>query len=163
MTNLPRGGHIPRPDALKKRGNWTVLPRECELPIPPWPSALGRPLPTELTLWRKLWRRPVAHLWHRDWTLDLVALYVRAYIEAAQPDAPTPGRQFVRMMADSLMLSSGALQKLYFVVEGTAEAESVQQVYGRNERTVTRLPTDRPKARDRARVQRENAEKGDSA
>ncbi len=73
-------------------------------------------------MWTRLWRSPQAIVWEADGVHDTVALYVRAFIEAANPEASASARTFVRQLQDSLLLSIPALHAARYTIVDNAPA-----------------------------------------
>ena len=122
----------PAPDFTSLRRDrdartWTRLPAECSRPTPDWPMEVPDPTVAELTLWERLWKLPQAHVWWADRTADQVAMYTRTYIEAARAEASVQRRTLARQLADSLLLSTGALHGAKYVVTDTPEDQMLQQ------------------------------------
>lgn len=86
-------------------GSATTLPTvPSRLKAPPWP--FGTPSEVELTLWRDLWRRPVAHLWRSQHIAPMVvARYVRVLV--ANPAAGS-----LAQMESGLGLTPASLGRL---------------------------------------------------
>ncbi len=105
-----RSGPAPDPNALrrdrKSDAGWSVLPAEG-VDAPEWP--LDMCSAREATLWSRLWAKPQGHLWLQNDQLLEVALHVRCFAEAEQPEAATPLRTLVRQQADALLLTMPAM------------------------------------------------------
>jgi hypothetical protein len=86
-------------------GSATTLPTvPSRLKAPPWP--FGTPSEAELTLWKDLWRRPVAHLWRAQFIAPMVvARYVRVLV--ANPAAGS-----LAQMESGLGLTPASLGRL---------------------------------------------------
>jgi hypothetical protein len=115
-VSLPRGG---KPAGQLRRRNapeqWTSLPAEgCKLRAPKWPRDGRAP-----ELWARLWRLPIAALWHSmRIEPSVVARYV--VLSAERPDSPAVSR-----LETELGLTPGAMLRLRVVVEPTeSEQES---------------------------------------
>ena len=76
--------------------------------MPQWP--LSTATKRERTVWNRLWRKPQALLWEKNGQHDLVALYVRRFIEAEERGASTSLSTLVRQMADALLLTIPAMR-----------------------------------------------------
>lgn len=107
-----RSGPPADPNALRRDrpsdGEWLVLPAEGRrgpLPEFPLPSASDR----ELDVWAGLWRKPQAVLWERNGQDLEVALHVRTFVEAEQPEAGAALRNLVRQQLSELLLSIPAM------------------------------------------------------
>lgn len=143
---MPKGGArsvsgpAPDPNALKASGEWTILPTKRTGRLPAWP--LPKPTAREREVWKSLWVKPQAILWERNSQVELVALYVRGFVEAELPGAKAATRTWVRQMADDLMLTNVGLLRGRFriaeVDEGVAKP--------------TPAPVGRSSARDRLQV-----------
>jgi hypothetical protein len=119
-----RSGPVPQPDSLRRERDgkdWTKLPKECTRLAPNWPLEIAEPSLSELSMWTRLWKMPQAHIWHADHTADLVALYVRSFIKASQPDASASNATVVKQMGDHLMLSTPALFAGRYVITDSPE------------------------------------------
>lgn len=90
---------------------WTELPAEGRKgkKVPAWPltTASAR----EKVIWGRLWKLPQALMWERHQQHDLVALYVRRFVEAEQRGSAVNLSTLVRQMADSLGLTSDGLAR----------------------------------------------------
>lgn len=122
-------GPPPDPNALKRQRDgkeWTKLPSAGRLePAPEWPAAIDPPNEDEHLKWRELWMLPQALIWEMDRAHDLVAFYVRTYLEAMKPKAGAQARMFVRQLSNDLFLAPMALAAGRYVIEGTAEARAI--------------------------------------
>ena len=56
---------------------------------------------------------------------DLVAFYVRTYLEAMKPKAGAQARMFVRQLSNDLYLAPAALAQGRYVIDGTDEARAI--------------------------------------
>ena len=125
----PRSGPSPDPQALKRQRDgkdWTVLPAEGRLaPAPEWPLAVVEPIEDEILKWRELWTMPQALVWEADRCFDLVAFYVRTYLEAMKPKASSQQRIFVRSLSADLLLSPDALMRARYVIAGSDEDAAI--------------------------------------
>lgn len=92
---------------------------------PEWPLAVLEPTSDELVKWREMWTLPQALIWEADKAHDLVAFYVRTYLEAMMPRAGAQSRIFVRQLSNDLFLAPAALASGRYVIEGTAEASAL--------------------------------------
>lgn len=121
---MPKGGARSRsgppqdPNALRRARKddavWTTLPAEREEPAPEWP--LTDATPRELVLWERWWRKPEAHLWEADGSVDYVALTVRMFSEAEVEKASAENRKTVRMMMADLYLTRDAKERAHIRV-----------------------------------------------
>lgn len=122
-------GPAPDPNALKRQRDgkeWTKLPRAGRLdPAPEWPAAVAEPNDLELLKWREVWTLPQALIWEADRSYDLVAFYVRTFLEAMKPGAGAQARMFVRQLSNDLFLAPMALAHGKYVIEGTDEARAI--------------------------------------
>jgi hypothetical protein len=123
-------GRIPRsakpPGQLRRRNRpeeWVVLPRDgCTLPVPRWPN--GKPSKDEAVLWQRLWKAPVAALWHEQ-AID--ASVVARYVELR---FAKPGLAALSRIEGELGLTPAALLRMRLVVEQPEPApEPVQDPY----------------------------------
>jgi hypothetical protein len=111
MTRLPK----PRKpsEQLRRRNRpeeWTVLPAAGpKLAAPKWPG--GKTTASEVALWRRLWRLPVA-AWWREQQIDpgIVASYVR--LATAKPEHAST----LKLMTE-LGLTPASMLRLRLVVE----------------------------------------------
>jgi hypothetical protein len=148
-------GPPPDPNALKRQRDgkeWTKLPAAGRIaPAPEWPLAIPEPNENETLLWRDLWTMPQALIWEQDRSHQLVAFYVRTYLEAMHPKAGAQARMFVRQLSNDLYLAPAALMSGRYVVDGTDEALAIDAATATHEPTKRR--TAKPKsARDRFKV-----------
>lgn len=125
----PYSGPPPDPNALNRRRDgkeWTKLPTAGRLgQAPEWPLAIQGPNENELLLWRDMWMLPQAMIWEVDRSHQLVAFYVRTYLEAMHPKAGAQARMFVRQLSNDLYLAPAALMAGRYVIEGTDEARAI--------------------------------------
>jgi len=107
-----RSGPPPDPNALRRErdaGEWTVLPAEGRSGVTPdWPLA-GKSN-REAGLWDSLWAKPQALMWERFGQELEVALYVRNFARAEDPDAAVALGTLVRQQMDSLGLTTPGLR-----------------------------------------------------
>jgi hypothetical protein len=123
-----RSGPTAQLDAARRerdKGDWVYLPTESEMDPPEWPLnrtcavtyGRGEDAETEelhdreMALWRKLWAKGQALMWHID-GLDLeVALYCRALTKTeAQMDVTSSGMLAeLRRMSEGLGLNAAGL------------------------------------------------------
>lgn len=140
-----RSGPPPDPNALRRDrrsdGEWTVLPLEVDAEPPAWP--LTEQSERESELWVALWRKPQAVLWARNQQAEQVAMYVRCFAEAEQPEAATALRTLVRQQADALLLTIPAMHsaRVRIASDELAPARASRPVVA-----------ERPSARDRLKV-----------
>lgn len=115
-----RSGPAPDPTALRRdrpsdAAGWVVLPAEGRKgSTPKWP--LPKQSPAEKGQWAKLWRMPQAVMWEQLHLTDQVAMYVRNWCEATQPDAPASLRTLHRQLADGLGLTAPGMASLRWKV-----------------------------------------------
>lgn len=125
----PRSGPVPDPQALRRQRDgkdWVRLPAQGRLaPAPEWPLAIVEPNEDELLKWRQLWTMPQSLIWEADQVYDLVAFYVRTYLEAMKPKASSQQRIFVRSLSGDLFLSPDALQRARYVIAGSEEDAAI--------------------------------------
>lgn len=93
----------------------------CEEELAVLEATAERAEADEQEMWRRLWRTPQALVWEADGVADLVAMYVRAFLEASQPDAAAQKRLVSKQFADSLLLTTPALHSARYVIVPTAE------------------------------------------
>ena len=107
-----RSGPAADPNALRRDrandGEWLILPAEGRRgPVPEFPLPLATD--RELDIWAGLWRKPQAVLWERNGQDLEVALHVRTFVEAEQPEAAAALRTLVRQQLGELLLSIPAM------------------------------------------------------
>lgn len=121
----PRSAPNPNPYSLRSaRGGkeWTRLPAAGRLkPAPEWPDEVDPPSEKELLLWRRLWTKPQALIWEIDQCEDVVAFYVRAYLEAMRPRANAQARTLTKQLQDQVYLTGSSLASGRYVIEGSDE------------------------------------------
>ena len=124
-----RSGPTADPNALRRQRDgkeWTKLPAVGRLALPPeWPDEVAEPNEQELLMWRRIWTLPQALVWEADHSEDMVAFYVRTYLEAMQPRAGAQARTFVGQMSEKLLLTPGSLMQQRYVIDGTDEARAI--------------------------------------
>ncbi len=116
---------LPKPSTRRTtQPSYDLLPRDgCKRRAPVWP--FGKPSPDELTLWRDLWRRPVAEMWWSQCIASaVIARYVHAAVIDAASDAPKLGAALHALEAD-LGLSPASLARLHLRVEPAPELRVV--------------------------------------
>lgn len=123
-------GHKPDPQALARHRDgkdWTHLPACGRLGEPPeWPDETIEPNEDELLMWRRVWTSPQALVWEADQVFDLVAFYVRTYLEGMKPRAGAQARTFVRQLSTDLLLTPGSLFAARYVVDESPEAMAIE-------------------------------------
>jgi hypothetical protein len=78
----------------------------------------------ERAYWCRLWsEQPQAHVWRADGTEDVVALFVRTTLEAAEPGGTTSARTLVKQLASDLLLNTAALHSARYVIDRTMEGQ----------------------------------------
>lgn len=139
------------PNALRRQKDgkeWTHLPAAGRTsPTPEWPLAISEPNELELLKWREVWTLPQALIWEADRSFDLVAFYVRTYLEAMSPKAGAQARMFVRQLSNDLYLAPAALSQGRYVIDGTDEAKALDAAMATHP-----AGTKRTSARDRLKV-----------
>jgi len=122
-------GPPPNPNALRRQRDgkeWTKLPAAGRLePAPEWPDEVSEASERELLMWRRIWMLPQAIVWEADRVHDMVAFYVRTYLEAMRPGAGAQARTFVKQMSEALLLTPATLAQQRYVIEGTDEARAI--------------------------------------
>lgn len=142
-----RSGPPPDPMALRRDrrtdGEWTVLPAEGRRGLAPkWP--LTKMKVREAELWRTLWGKPQAVVWEKMGQEFEVALYVRRFAEAEEPDSAISASTLVRQMADALGLTIPGLRVNRWKI-------AADQVAVKREQHETVEPS-KPGARDRFKI-----------
>jgi len=92
---------------------------------PEWPDEVVEPNEKELLMWRRIWMSPQSLVWEADHAQDMVAFYVRTYLEAMKPHAGAQARTFVKQMSEALLLSPASLTQQRYVIDGTPEARAI--------------------------------------
>lgn len=139
-----RSGPAPDPNALRRdrksdRDGWVTLPAEGRAgDPPPWPL-LGQS-EREADMWVTYWAKPQAVIWERDHLVEVVAIFVRQFVEGEAPRASAENRKTVRMMFADLYLTSDSMTRARLRVE-PADVEPVETD-----------PAPRKSARDRLKV-----------
>lgn len=105
-------GPAPNPASRRQSGNqahtWLDLPAEgYQGEIPDWP--LGGATSAEVSMWERYWRKPQAAAWARAQVVDEVALYVRAFLTAAEGEVKAMAE--ARQIGDRLGLNPTAMLK----------------------------------------------------
>lgn len=124
-----RSGPAPDPGALRRErdgDDWVQLPaggRKGRVPAWPLTTATRR----ERTVWNRLWKKPQAVVWEAEGSQDIVALYVRRFVEAEQRGSPTNLSTLVRQMADSLGLTTPGLRANRWTIVAEEEKSDVRE------------------------------------
>lgn len=111
---------------LAGKDDFVTLPAEGRLtPAPEWPFELGEKV--ELAYWAHLWSKPQALMWEM---LDLnftVALYVRTFLEAAEPGASAGLKTAAIRLEGELGISLPGMKTLGWQIstDGVASVEPV--------------------------------------
>lgn len=118
--------HRSGPSPAVENSEWTHIKNvPCQKPIPSFP--LPDPNERELYLWRDLWEKPVARMWHKNGQEYEVALYARRFTEAEQPDSSVTLNTLVRQMGDSLGITAPGLRSnRWLLVDDIIEVEETQ-------------------------------------
>lgn len=135
----PRSGPPPDTGALRRERDgkdWTRLPAVglTDADVPPWPDTMP-PYEVnaegeasllfgsdEIAMWTRLWKKPQARVWKADGVEDLVALYVRTYLEAAAPGGPVGKGTLAKQLGEQLLLSTPALHAARYVIDASLGA-----------------------------------------
>lgn len=127
-------GPAPDPNALNRQRDgkeWTHLPSAGRLaPAPEWPDDVPEPSPAELLRWRTLWAMPQALIWEADRINDQVALYVRVWTEAMQPNALVSKQTLAKQLQNELLLTVPSMLSARYVVSGTNESAAIEAAMG---------------------------------
>lgn len=125
-----RSGPPPSVQSLARQRDgkeWTRLPAEGRLaPAPEWPLAVIEPSADELLKWRQMWTMPQALVWEADQAVDIVAFYVRTFLEAMKPKAGAQARTFVRTLSADLLLTPDSLMRARYVIAGSDDDRALQ-------------------------------------
>ncbi len=99
-----------------------TLPAEgCRTRPPAWP--IGKPSADEAALWRDLWRRPVAAMWHAQRVPPaIIQRYVVAFVREATDPKAHQGSTLARLESE-LALTPGAMARLHLRVEAPPERQ----------------------------------------
>ncbi|MFB9715596.1 hypothetical protein [Arthrobacter methylotrophus] len=108
-------GPAPDPNALRRdrpsdTAGWTMLPAsDYSGPVPEWP------LPTqsdrEVELWAYFWKKPQGLLWAQTGQAYEVAVFVRRFAEAEEPNSSVTLNILVQRLGDSLLLTIPAMAR----------------------------------------------------
>ena len=132
-----RSGPPPDPDAIRRdRGTdqaWLTLPASRPGDPPPWP--LSESTKREDALWAQLWAMPQATQWETLKLTDEVALYVRTFCEAAQPEANSNTRTLVLRLREGLGLSTAGLARNRWRIAGATDTQQETKRADGNRRT----------------------------
>lgn len=130
---MPSGGARPGaggpqdPNALdtsrrKVVNGLTVLPREDRTDPPP-PFPLEGQTPVEVEMWARYWRKPQAQYWLDFQMVEVVALFVRQFCEAATAKNSAENRKAAQSFFSVLGLTSPALRAAgYTIAEPAVES-----------------------------------------
>ena len=107
------------------KDDFVTLPAEGRAdPAPEWP--LTDITGDELILWGKLWRKPQALMWDIQGLDYSVALYVRTYFEAVEPNAVSGLKTAVLRMEGELGLSLPGMKSLGWQIGVAGDGHGVQ-------------------------------------
>ena len=111
-----------KPPGQRRRRNAAtsndVLPESCDLPVPRWPYPGATP-----KLWRDLWHRPIANVWHAQQIgPEVVARYVLTTTRYVEEPSAALGTVLGGLEA-SLRLTPLALSRLHLKVEPAPEPD----------------------------------------
>lgn len=108
-----RSGPAPDPNALRRErdgDSWVTLPSEGRKgPVPAWP--LTSASPREEDLWDLEWERPQAIMWEQNGQESEVAMYVRTFVAAEEPDASMQSRTLLRQQQEALGINLPGLAR----------------------------------------------------
>lgn len=134
---MPRGGARSRsgpkrdPNALRREraddvrdagGFIEILASARVDEVPEFP--LSDPSGRELEVWESLWARPQGVMWKRSALEWAVGLYVRGLTIAESADGAAQDRNSVRLMSESLGLTSSGLKTLGWKIVDDAPADA---------------------------------------
>jgi hypothetical protein len=157
-----RSGPPPDPHALRRdrksdQAGWTTLPAEGRAgDAPAWPlpkHPIEEMAEREADLWWDLWHRPQALLWERDHQAYIVAMYVRASVEAELPGAVAASRAEVRRQANALLLTGDAMRAARVRI-------ATDEVGERRESTARAAAVTAPSSRSRLRAVKGGGKRG---
>jgi hypothetical protein len=146
-----RGGHAnsgpaPDPNAIRRdrqsdQAAWITLPAGRDGATPPWP--LTESTKREDAMWERLWKTPQATQWEALAAFDEVAMYVRTFVEAAEPGASADKRKLARTLMEDIGLSVTGLARRHWRLTGSTDTQQENKRAGSNRR---------PSAKDRFAV-----------
>jgi hypothetical protein len=85
------------------------------------------PTMEELSMWNRLWReKPQAQVWLADHTHDVVALYVRIFLDSTKKAAPAVRATQAKQLADTLLLTTPALHAARYVISTVRGHEGLE-------------------------------------
>lgn len=116
-------GFPPNPQTRRRRNaepQLRKLPAKRIGPVPKWPLPFA-PAEVELSLWRELWRLPVAVIWDQQHCGREVAQYVIWKVQA-EGGAIEPAKE-ARQLGDRLGLTPMALYRMRYEVATDEVAE----------------------------------------
>lgn len=135
-----RSGVPPKANSTRRRadaGEWKVLPKVCERPVPEWPD-FARAEGCALEKWAEVWRKPQAEMWHELGMVDIVAIYVKTLVDVGEDSMPTPQRlASLRQQADTLLLTPAAMRGCRYVIDGDEDHLKLKNVLALVERAKT--------------------------
>lgn len=128
------------PDALdtsrrKVASGLVVLPREERTEEPP-DFPLSDLTATELEMWARYWRKPQAQYWLDFQMVEVVALFVRQFCEAATPKNSAENRKAAQSFFSVLGLTSPALKAAGYTI---AEPPTVEAAAPRRDSRASQL------------------------
>jgi hypothetical protein len=167
-ASMPSGGARPRsgpeadPNALRRfrkddQKTWTDLdPAGYKGPVPPYPfdpsagSEFAHPsdsLNAELEMWAGLWVKPQAAMWAKLGMENGLAMYVRSFLEASKPGAPSSMRTAVLRMEAELGVSIVGMRGLRWRLKSDDLAAAREEKQAKT--TKGRAPARQMTARER--------------
>lgn len=96
------------------RDGWTLLPKSREGDPPPWP--LSGQSEREMDLWASFWRKPQAVIWEKSSLVEVVALFVRQFVEGEVPKSSAENRKTIRLMMADLYLTPESMAKAHLYI-----------------------------------------------
>lgn len=107
-------------------------------PAPSWP--LGDQSEVETDMWAAYWRKPQAQYWLDFHMVEVVALYVRQFCEAATPKNSAENRKAAQSFLSLLGLTGPALKAAGYTIEAlpdqAAKPKPVRRSSARDRLTV---------------------------
>lgn len=121
----PQDPNAFRTDRRKDLSGLTMLPAEGREGDPPaWPLlSASRPETDEreAEMWSRVWRKPQAIIWERDHLVEVVALFVRQFVEGEASGNSAENRKAIQSYFGALFLTPHSLKSGGYAIADAVE------------------------------------------